>query len=235
MKIIADLHTHTNVSQHAYSSLDEMISGAREKSFYAIAITDHGPKLPDGAKEVHFTSMRHLPKNIKDVILYKGAEVNIVDYNGSLDLPTNILNSLDFVIASYHAECIEPSNIKDHTRGWINVIKNTHVDCLGHIGNPKFICDIENIVKECKNNNKIIEINSASFTIRTGSEPICKEVAELCKKYGLNIVVTSDAHSKYNVGEHTDALRMLESIDFPEELVINSSINKLTEYFNNKI
>ena len=42
MNIIADLHTHTLVSHHAYSSLEEMVAGAGRSNLRAIAITDHG-------------------------------------------------------------------------------------------------------------------------------------------------------------------------------------------------
>lgn len=33
MHIIADLHTHTNVSAHAHSSLEEMVQGAKRAGF----------------------------------------------------------------------------------------------------------------------------------------------------------------------------------------------------------
>ena len=42
MKLIADLHTHTLFSTHAYSSPEEMIRRAGEMGLYAIALTDHG-------------------------------------------------------------------------------------------------------------------------------------------------------------------------------------------------
>lgn len=56
IKTIADLHTHTMVSQHAYSTLDEMASAARELGFSAIGITDHGPGMLDGAIAHHFSA-----------------------------------------------------------------------------------------------------------------------------------------------------------------------------------
>ena len=104
MKIIADLHTHTLVSEHAYSTVDEMLNAAKDKGFLALAITDHGPASSDGAKSVHFKAMHSLPEYINGVRLLKGAEVNIIDYSGKLDLSSNILVNLDFVVASYHEE-----------------------------------------------------------------------------------------------------------------------------------
>ena len=230
MKIIADLHTHTLVSQHAYSTVDEMLNSAKDKGFLALAITDHGPASSDGAKSVHFKAMHSLPEYVNGVRLLKGAEVDIIDYSGKLDLSSNVLSYLDFVIASYHEDALQPINIKEHTNGYAEVIKNKDVDCLGHVGNPKFQFDMDYIIKLCKEYNKLIEINSSSFTVRQGSAPVCREVALLCKKYEVNIVITSDAHSRYKVGDHTDAVNMLNSIDFPESLVLNSDYERLMEY-----
>ena len=235
MKIIADLHTHTLVSQHAYSTVDEIVNEAKDKNFSLVAITDHGPASSDGAKPVHFKAMHNIPERINGVRVLRGAEANIINYNGDIDLKDDVLNTLDFVIASYHEDVITPSNIEKHTKGYIGVIKNNHADCLGHVGNPKFKFDIEIIIKLCKEYNKLIEINSASFKVRKGSDVACKETALLCKKYELNIIVTSDSHSKYNVGNHIDAIDMLESIDFPEKLILNSDYDRLIEYLNNRV
>ncbi len=41
-------------------------------------------------------------------------------------------------------------------------------------------------------------------------------------EYGVSVLVSSDAHSKYAVGSHDAALKMLKSISFPEKLIVNS-------------
>ena len=234
MHIIADLHTHTLASQHAYSTIDELCRAAIEKDFCALAVTDHGPAMPDGATQHHFFCLSGLPSKINDLLLYKGAEVNITDYRGQLDLDTPLLKQLDFVVASYHIECIQPSDVANHTEGLLQVIKNPDVDCIGHCGNPVFLIEPLPIVKACAKYGKLIEINSNSFKVRPGSDKICREVARLCKQYQVKVVVNSDAHSKWQVGEHTEALHMLEKLDFPEELVINSSKQRLLTYFSEK-
>ena len=48
MKLIADTHTHTIASTHAYSTLQEMVHAASEKGLFAIGITDHGYSMPGG-------------------------------------------------------------------------------------------------------------------------------------------------------------------------------------------
>ena len=54
MDIKTDLHTHTLVSQHAYSTVIENVKYAAENGVEAIAVTDHAPGTPDGAHDWHF-------------------------------------------------------------------------------------------------------------------------------------------------------------------------------------
>lgn len=234
MKIIADLHTHTMVSQHAYSTLDELSMAAKERGFTALAVTDHGPGMPDGAIAHHFFCLAGLPSRVNGVTLYKGVETNIMNYEGTLDMKEEDLARLDFVIASYHVECITPASVKEHTTGLIRSLENPYVDCLGHCGNPVFSIDPEAVVKACAEHRKLIEINSSSFKIRKGSDITCRKIAQLCASYGVSVVVNSDAHSKWQVGEHTEAIHMLEEIHFPEELVLNADSQRVEEYFLKK-
>ena len=47
---------------------------------------------------------------------------------------------------------------------------------------------------------------------------------------GTGIVVNSDAHITFDLGDYSDALSLLKSIDFPEELIINRSYRTLKEF-----
>lgn len=223
---------HTSVSQHAYSTLDEMALAAKSKGLEAFAITNHGPGMIDGAMALHFLCLSNLPDQLYGLRFYKGAEVNIKSYSGQLDLESSILSRLDLVIASLHVEAISPAAEKDHTEGLMGAIANPDVDCLGHIGNPVFQCDYKTIVKECARLDKLIEINSNSFSVRPGSDENCRTVARLCMEYGVSVLVSSDAHSKYAVGNHDAALHMLQELSFPEELIINADRGRLENHFH---
>ena len=52
MRLLADLHTHTVASGHAYSTLTENVHVARSRGMELVAVTDHGPRVPQGA-QVH--------------------------------------------------------------------------------------------------------------------------------------------------------------------------------------
>jgi putative hydrolase len=105
MKIIADMHTHSIASGHAYSTINELAAAASAKGLLAMAITDHGPALPGGPHAYHFGAMRFIPREIGGVRILLGCEANIIDINGRIDLSADYLNRLDFVMAGLHVFC----------------------------------------------------------------------------------------------------------------------------------
>ena len=71
MEIIADLHTHTLASTHAFNTVTEMARAAYEMGHKAIAITDHGPQMPDSPHIWHFYNLMRLPQKIEGVFLLR--------------------------------------------------------------------------------------------------------------------------------------------------------------------
>lgn len=232
MQIIADLHTHTCVSDHAFSTLREMAEGAKQAGLCAIAITDHGPMMEDGAHPWHFSNLSIVPRSIHGVTILRGAELNIMPPLGGIDpLPLPILKSLDWVIASFHEPVFRPSTREIHTKALENILKNPHVHCLGHLGDPRFDFDHEAIISQCNAYGKIVEINNNSVVVRRGSAENCADILRLCKQYAVPIVIDSDSHIQYTVGDCSRALPLLEQLDFPEHLVLNANRERLAGWF----
>ena len=59
-------------------------------------------------------------------------------------------------------------------------------------------------------------------------------VLNLCKKYQVPVVMDSDAHFDLLIGEFDLARGLLEKLDFPEELVLNRSVDAIKKYVNRK-
>ena len=232
---MVETHCHTLVSAHAHSTMGENIKTAKERGMEGLCLTNHGPGIPDCAHEWHFSTLTKVPEFIDGIRFFSGIEANIMDYNGGLGCPDSLLARLDWVIASIHSPCLEPSNISDITSAYIGALENPFVDCLGHIGQNAYLCDFESVVKKAKKLDKIIEINNHSLNgVRPGAEVLCKEIALLSKKYGSKIVVSSDAHYCGSVGVYDKALAMLSEIDFPEELIMNTSLSKFENHIRRK-
>lgn len=234
MQIVADLHTHTIASTHAYSTVSEMARGAKQRGLLAVGITDHGPDMPDAPHEWHFINMNVIPRQIEGVTVIRGIEFNIRPGGGLDHIQERCLKHMEFTLASFHDVCYTPSTKAAHTEDWEAVLCNPHVNALGHPGNAKYDFDQEYIISRCNEYGKVVEINNNSFLIRQGSRENCTAIAQLCKKYQVPIVVNSDSHIEYMVGEVSHALAMLEEIQFPEELVINSSKERLAAYFRSR-
>lgn len=234
--INSDLHTHTSVSVHAYSTLTDNVREAKKKRLFAIAKTDHGPKLGDAPSEWHFGGIMTIATFIDGIRIYRGVEANILGHEGRLDLNENLLKRYEWVIASIHDwQLGGEENYDKMTSLWLNIANNKAVDCIGHCGGKRYMFDYERVIKEFAQNGKIVEINNHSFEVREGSHENCIKIAQLCKKYGVYIAVTSDAHCFHQIGYFRYTLELLEEISFPKELIINEgTIEKIEKYINGK-
>ncbi len=221
MKILVDTHTHTNFSAHAYSTLMENAVMAKKRGLEMLCMTDHGPAMPDSPHIWHFRNLHSLPKEIDGVEMLYGAEVNIIDKKGNIDLPPDDQKRMEIIVASIHTPCYIQGTVEEHTATYLEVIKNPYVTIIGHSGSPQYAYDIDVVVKAAKEYNKCIEINNHSYTARPQNAENCVKIALACKKYGTKIVVSSDAHFATDIGVFDRAIKMLEDIDFPEELVAN--------------
>ena len=222
MKIIADTHTHTIVSGDAHSTLLENLRAAKERGLRFLCITEHVNSIPRAASPAYFKSMCSIPREYEGVQLVRGVEANILDYDGRLDIPDDTLNWLDWVIASLHDLVIAPASMAEHTACWLAIAANPLVDVIGHCGDPRYAFDLDTVMPAFKQYGKIVEINSHSFTGRAGSAEGCRQVALACMKYEVPVVVSSDAHFVSHVGYFKEALEMLDSISFPESLILNA-------------
>lgn len=225
-----DTHTHTIASTHAYSTVQEMASAAAAKGLEAIAITDHAPALPDAPHDWHFHNLKNIPREICGVKILYGIELNILDLDGNVDMSEEILSKLDVVNASIHSPAYKDNGADDHTSAYEAVVKNPYIDIICHSGSPNYQYDYEKIINLAKENHKLMEINNHSFFVRKSSIPNCKRIAELCMEKGVGIVVSSDAHISFDLGDYNYALDMLRSINFPEKLIINRDFKSFEEF-----
>lgn len=236
MKFIADLHTHTIVSGHAYSTLMENAKYASEIGLEILGVTDHGPNMPGAPYIWYFGNFKVLPRELYGVKMLYGCEANIIDYEGNLDIPFELQKDLDIMIVSMHEPLMEGCKSADlNTATILKAMDNPNVNILGHLGNPKFPIHEEAIVKKAKEKNILIELNNSSFvSSRLGSDVNCIKIVKLCKELGQKIIVNSDAHFCFSIGSFTVAEKALKDIDMPEELIINTNSEMLIKFLREK-
>ncbi|SDC70546.1 MULTISPECIES: phosphatase [unclassified Candidatus Frackibacter] len=236
MKIVADLHTHTISSGHAYSTLEEMVAGAKENGIQILGTTDHGPSMPGGCHPYYFYNLPILPSKIEGVRVLKGVETNITDLYGTLDLPIAALRKLDIVLAGMHPLTgFDGGSKAENTKAMINAIKNPLVDVIVHPGNPQFEIDAKEVVRNALEYDVLLEINNSSFRkSRQGSYDNCLEIARQAKECGLNLILSSDAHFSRDVGRVDKAIDLVKKVGLSEDNIVNTSYKRINKFSKDK-
>lgn len=232
MKLKADLHTHTIASGHAYSTVKEMVGAAEEKGLQMIAITDHGPQMPGAPGLDHFWNTLIWPREVNGVQVLRGVEANILDTEGRLDVPDEILERLDIVLAGFHGLTgYQGATVEENTEAMVAVLQNPFVHIITHPGNPQYPIDYERVVRAAKEYGKALEINNSTFMgIRPQSYEPCLKIATFAREYGAFVAVNSDAHICYQVGDCPLALEIIHKAGNERSNVLNASVKLVKEF-----
>lgn len=233
MNDIMDLHTHTIASGHAYNTLYEMVHAAADRGVKILGVTEHAPKMPGSCHEFYFINLKVVPRELFGVRLMLGAELNILDYEGHVDLAPRFLKRLDFAVASIHDPCYRCGTTAQNTQAYIEVMKNPAVQIIGHPDDGRFPIDYETLVCGAKEHHVLLELNSSSLhpsTSRVNTRENYLIMLEYCKKHQVSLIINSDAHCEVDVGNHIRAHELLKEIQFPEELIVNTSLEKAASY-----
>ena len=233
MTPLLDVHTHSIVSGHAYSSIQEMAVAASEKGLKILGITEHAPELPGACDPIYFRNLHVVPREMYGVRLLLGAELNILDTKGTLDLDEDYYRILDLRIAGIHSLCWKGGTCEENTHAMLQAIRNPWTQIISHPGDGTALLDFEPIVLAAKETRTLLEINSSSMDpVRHKKEALENnlEILRLCRHYEVPIILGSDAHISFSVADYRYALPLLAETDFPEALVINDKPEWFLEY-----
>ena len=230
-----DLHTHTMAAGHGYSTLKENIEAAKERGLKALGLSEHGPAMPGGPYIFFFSNYKCIPRQYGDLRLLCGMEANIMDYEGTLDVDEWILKRMDYVIASMHIPCCKPGTIEENTRAAIAAIKHPYVTVLGHPDDSRYPIDRKAVVLAAKEEGVAIEINNSSIDPKSARKNGRENILELlsyCKEYEVPVLLGTDSHICYTIGDFSETEKLLLQVDFPNGLVLNYDIRNLEKVLN---
>lgn len=235
MKIYMDLHTHTIAAGHGYSTLQENIEAARAAGLKYLGLSEHGPKMWGGPHEFFFANYKVIPRQYGDLRLFCGAEANIMDYDGNLDIREDLQDKIDYMIASMHTPCVKPGTKEENTRACIQAMKHPGVKILGHPDDSRYPLDYEALVQAAKEEQVALEVNNTSLLPRSprkdGREKVM-EILRLCRQYRVPVCMGSDSHICYSIGNFEAALSLLREMEFPEELILNTNPENIARLVN---
>ena len=226
---VVDLHTHSIASGHAYNTIYEMVQSAVKKGAMLYGISDHGPAMEGSATKHYFRGSHHFPRQLFGIPVLFGVELNILDYQGAVDLDERFMEYLDYAIASLHISCVKPGTVSQNTAAYIGSMQNPKVCIIGHPDDGTYEVDFDTLAKEAANHHVMIELNEASVapdSYRINGWANATKMMKACCKYGTNVILSSDAHCEYEILGHEYGIKLMEEVSFPEELIANLSAEK---------
>ncbi|NYB52297.1 MAG: DNA polymerase/3'-5' exonuclease PolX [Methanobacteriaceae archaeon] len=195
--IKGDLHLHTDWSD-GKATIMEMAWEAAIKGYEYMAITDH-THLPvaRGMDEKRLKNQMKkidaINDEITNITILKGAEVNLDSY-GNPDIPQDLLEELDIVIASVHYDLRQEAE-KMNMR-IIKALENEHIDILAHPTGRKlkerqaYELDLEQLFQKAAETGTVLEVNSQPKRLDLKDIHI-----KMAVEHGVYLAVNTDAHS----------------------------------------
>lgn len=220
--IRGDLHVHTTWSDGTVD-IETMVEAAADIGHDFVAITDHAPgagvrsDITVDIEDVY--AQREAVMTVRSdatIRVFHGLEANI-EPDGGIDLPDDLLQELDIVIASPHAALGQDTETA--TERLIAAIEHPQVDIIGHptgrkLGQrPGLELDVEAIVQAAAVNDVALEVNSHPVRLDLEGGPVKRAVDA-----GVPVAINTDAHrpeelSLQRFGVHTARRGWAEASD----------------------
>ena len=233
MKIELDVHTHTIASGHAFSTLQEMAQAAAGKGLKLLGITEHYSGVPGSCNTIYFRNLHVVPRQMYGIELLLGAEINILDGEGNLDMDENCMRMLDIRIAGIHSLCYSYGTVDENTHGMVKAVSNPFIHIISHPGDGTAELNFEPIVLAAKEHHTLLEINNSSLK-PTRNKPNAREnnlsILRLCKRYEVPVILGSDAHISFDIARYDYLYDLLQLTEFPESLIMNRDVKSFKEY-----
>ena len=193
--IRGDLHMHT-IASDGRNTIAEMAEAARDHGYEYIAITDHSAShgfnndvSPDELKR-QIERVRSL--ELDGITVLVGTESNVLP-DGSLDYDDELLEQLDWVVASVHTSFRMAE--REMTDRMVTAIEHPLVDAIGHptgrmLGRREgYALDIERVIEAAAKSGTFLEINS-----NANRRDLPDTYARAAAEAGVTLVIDSDAH-----------------------------------------
>lgn len=193
-------HNHTTASD-GKNTLGEMAEAARELGLQYLGIADHSKSSfqANGLDEDRLLAQLDEIDSLNQELgggfkLFAGTECDILK-DGSLDFEDEILEQLDYVVASVHNSFTLPED--EMTRRIIRAIENPNVTMIGHLSGrlllkrEPYALNVPKVIDAAAANDTIIELNANPWRL-----DMDWRWWKLAKEKGVKCAINPDAHSQ---------------------------------------
>ena len=248
MELKGDYHIHS-VYSDGRATLEQIAQAALERGLLEVGIADHGPRnIGVGVKDGRtFLEIKDKLKGLKlkypELRLYAGAEADVINPAGLLDIGKNIIKQLDYLLVGLHPYVLPRDGSgagwilgnlaagafgagvlgtgawkrlvrNQNTKALVEAIHRNNVLAIAHPG-LKMEIDIPETARACVSKDTAWEINCGHRF------PGYKDILEAAR-CGVDFIVNSDAHFMETVGSLQYGSRLLAKAGIPAERVKNA-------------
>jgi DNA polymerase (family 10) len=196
--IRGDLHLHSKWTD-GNSTILEMVRACKARGYQYCAITDHskavrvagGLSAEDFKRQ--FEEIEQARAKVRGITVFTGCEVDILP-DGSLDLPDDLLQRLDVVVAAVHSKM--DMSQSEMTNRVLKALANPSVNILAHptgrLINERepFAIDLAQIFHAAKENDIAIELNAQPDRLDLNDLHVFR-----AREIGVKIAIHTDAHN----------------------------------------
>ena len=161
-RIVADIHTHTIASGHAYGTVREMAQAASEAGMQILGLTEHAPGVPGTTDPFYYLNLRVIPRELFGVRIIHGSEINILN-DGTLSLEQRFMDKLDYAIAGIHTTCYHDEGRIRNTENIASAMKHPLVKLISHPDDDHTPLDYEMLAEAARDTGTALELNNSSL------------------------------------------------------------------------
>ena len=229
------LHNHSTYSDGNHS-IREMATWLRDHNYQYLGLCDHS-QAAHYANGLSVERVRQQHKEIDQLNaelapfrIFKGIESDILG-DGSLDYPSDVLASFDFIVASVH------SNLKmdeaKATNRLLRAIENPYTTMLGHptgrllLRRQGYPIDYKAVIDACAQHQVVIEINANPWRLDLDWRWVRYALDQ-----GVQLSINPDAHHTNGYEDMRYGVLMGRKGLLTKEMTLNTkSVEEIAAYF----
>lgn len=232
------LHNHSTYSDGKHT-LRQMAEHCRDLGYEYLGISDHSrTAFYAGGLEIERVQQQHreidqLNQELAPFRIFKGIESDIL-IDGSLDYPTEVLSTFDFIVASVHSSL--NMDVKKATQRLLRAIENPYTTVLGHptgrllLRRGGYPIDHKAIIQACADHGVVIEINANPWRLDLD----WRWVQEAMDK-GVKLSINPDAHEMEGFADMRYGVIAGRKGGLTRDMTFNAlSLTEMENYLNDK-
>ena len=229
------LHNHSTYSDGKHS-LRQMAEHCKALGYDYLGISDHSRTASyAGGLEIEKVAKQHaeidaLNQELEPFRIFKGIESDILP-DGSLDYPTEVLQSFDFIVSSVHS--VLNMDLKRATDRLLTAIHNPYTTILGHptgrllLRREGYPIDHKAIIDACAEKQVVIEINANPWRLDLDWRWV-----RYAMEQGVLLAINPDAHEMDGYADMQYGVLIGRKGGLTKEMTLNTLSGKeIAAYF----